>query len=113
MSKICINNSKHYILDGLVSGNIWIASKLCFRFGLHTQFFNAIHRQDYSINAKIFKTGGIVFVELPKEIQLMIDKGYVSLKLAPEDIESDFDYIYELTNNTKIGFYKGLDNAEH
>ena len=107
------HKSRKYILDGLITKSIWIAPALCKRLSLHPQFFNALHRQGYKANAKITKTGGIYIVEIPKEVQKFINENYVSVKMNNNDIDDDFDYVFSITDNTKIGFYKGITNAEY
>ena len=107
------HNNRKYIIDGLVTGSIWLAPSLCKRLCLHPQFFNALHRQGYKSNVKISKTGGIYIVELPEEVQKLINENYVSVKMNNNDIDSDFDYVFNITDNTRIGFYKGISNAEH
>lgn len=47
------HNNRKYIIDGLVTGSIWLAPALCKRLSLHPQFFNALHRQSYKSNVKI------------------------------------------------------------
>lgn len=105
------STNRKYILDGLIAGSIWVAPALCKRLSLHPQYFNALHRQNCKSNVKISKTGGIYIVEIPAEIQKLINENYVAVKMNNSEVESDFDYVFNITVNTKIGFYKGITNA--
>lgn len=98
--------NKDYILDGLISGSIWIGTRLAARFGLHTQYFNAIHRESCKIEGRVWMTGGLVLVELPMKIQQLLNEGYVSVKMNHDDLEDGFDYVFNMTDRTRIGFYK-------
>lgn len=106
-------NNRKYVIDGLITGSIWLAPSLCKRLCLHPQFFNALHRQGYKSNVTIIKTGGIYIVEIPIEVQKLINENYMSVKMNENDLDSDYDYVFNITDHTRIGFYKGITNANY
>lgn len=90
--------------DGYFLGT-WLADK----FGLNTSYFS--HAKLYertTLNAgfDIQKFCGIVFVSVPDDVKKYIRQGYISTKIMQEDDLNDYEYVFELTKNTKIGFWK-------
>ncbi|MDD5405999.1 MAG: hypothetical protein PHE73_03535 [Sulfurovaceae bacterium] len=89
--------------DGYFIGT-WLARE----FGLPTNYFSIInskapktlHRE---IDVAMF--AGLVFVKLPSKVVEYIRAGYITAKIEPDDDLNMYEYILEITINTKIGFW--------
>ena len=74
-------------------------------FCLNKEYFSVAFRKNTKLNAEIRMANGYVFVKLPKEVQQLIEDGYISCKIDAED-KAPYHYKYELSKNCIIGFWK-------
>lgn len=89
--------------DGFMIGT-WLARY----FGLGSRYFSQLSRRNSTTlnsQVQVKRFEGIVFVSIPKEIQQHIKDGYTACKLETDDKESIYDHVFELTKDTKIGFW--------
>ena len=87
----------------------WIGTELARELGLNSRFFSRFrHRTPQSLNheVQIHSTGGLVLVRIPNDISKMIrSKEYVVSRVEDDDI-SQYNKVFNLTSDTKIGFWK-------
>lgn len=82
------------------------------RFGLNNRYLSTAYKRGYEINATIksdgefFRHRGHYYISLPTKINTLIINGYYTYQLKQKDNENDFDFIYTLSKNCKIGFFK-------
>lgn len=86
----------------------YMATPLCNRLGLNQRYISTAFLRGYDINADIkkydsFKTH---FVHIPDEVTEYLKKGYLSVKLCKEDKLENFEFIYKLSKNCNLGFFK-------
>jgi len=92
------------IQDGFMIGT-WLARY----FGLGSRYFSQISRRNCSTlndQVEVKRIEGIVFVSVPKEIRQHINDGYTACKIEAGDDTDMYNHIFELTRDTKIGFWK-------
>ena len=84
----------------------WLAAKL----NLNSRYFSNIFNSDRTtLNSmvEVKKLGGLIFVSIPIEAKVYIDdSSYVPTKLSHDDEDDNFDYIFYITKDTRIGFWK-------
>jgi hypothetical protein len=83
----------------------WLASKL----GLNSRYFTNIYnsgRLTLDGSVKIKKFGGLIFVSVPPELKKYLDGEYISTKISADDDIAEYEYIFNLTKDTKIGFWR-------
>lgn len=91
------------IQDGYMIGT-WLARF----FGLGSRYFSQISRRNCSTlnsQVEVKRFEGIVFVSVPKEIRQHIIDGYTACKIEPDDDMDIYNHVFELTKDTKIGFW--------
>jgi len=89
--------------DGFMIGT-WLARY----FGLDSRYFSKLNsRKSITLNhlVEVKSFEGIVFVSIPKDIQQHIREGYMAGKIESGDDLSEYDHVFDLTNQTKIGFW--------
>ena len=98
-----MNKEVVILQDGHFLGT-WLANKL----GLHRAYFSKLRTSNHIMNkdVKIEKFSGIVFVCVPDDIKHYIKNGYIANKIEPDDDVSQYDYIFELTKDARVGFWK-------
>lgn len=90
--------------DGYFIGT-WLARE----FGLPINYFSIINSKrpktlHQEINISIF--AGLVFVKLPSKVFELIKTGYIAHKIELDDDLEMYEYIFKITSETKIGFWK-------
>ena len=84
----------------------FLASRLNLNSRYFSNIFNSKRRTLNSV-VDVKKLGGLIFVSVPFEAKRYIDDiSFVPTKLTSEDDDRDFEYILELTKDTRIGFWK-------
>ncbi|MDD5359478.1 MAG: hypothetical protein PHI02_04330 [Sulfurovaceae bacterium] len=90
--------------DGYFLGT-WLARFL----GLNDTYFSKAYRHNIPTllqDVKIEKFSGIIFVKPPQDVHRLIEQNYIAVKIMPGDDINQYDYILNLTKDTKIGFWK-------
>lgn len=75
------------------------------QLGLNNSYFSIAHKRNTSLKAHVIKEGSFLFVKLDKEIQNLLDEGYICCKITADEVE-DFDYTVQFSSQTLLGFYK-------
>ncbi len=78
-------------------------------FGLGSRYFSQISRRSNSTldsDIEIKKFEGTLFVAIPAEVRQYIKDGFIAFKIEEEKDMLMCEYIFELTRDTRIGFYK-------
>jgi len=89
------------MMDGLIVG-----SELAKLFGLHTSYFAHVRdSESLNKNINILKFKHVILVEVPMEAKEYI-RDYTATALSIGDDETPYEYILNITNKTKIGFWK-------
>lgn len=85
---------------------VHIHSSLAKKFNLDRSYFRKAYEKNQNLNLEMSKISGILFIKLPNKIQDLIDKDYIYRLLDKDDLETEYNYIYNLSNKIKIGFWK-------
>jgi len=87
----------------------WLAKELA----LNPRYFSKIYARAQKGNTtlsrgvEIKKQAGMIFVALPPHVVAMInDPAYTAAQIQPEDEERDYDHVFQLTRDVRIGFWK-------
>ena len=97
---------KYEGLDRVTEPNVFFSKYLEKRFDLSNGYFKRAKKQNTKLNAKVFERFGGIFVAVPDEVADKINKGYISTKVNNDDCLGLYDYVFQLTKSTSIGFYK-------
>ncbi|MCT7467887.1 hypothetical protein [Aliarcobacter cryaerophilus] len=86
------------------------------RFGLNARYLSSAYLRGYKLNMEITKVHDPLYsdnkydkhfiVLLPDEVIYYIIERYYSIKLTKNDNIENFDYVFEISKNCKIGFFK-------
>lgn len=86
--------------------DFFISSYVAVRLGLKENYFKLAFQRGYELNAElILEQDKYLFVKLPTEVLNKLNDLYLCDKINKEDI-SDYDYVYKLSKNCLIGFWK-------
>ena len=93
------------VVSAMMDGSV-VGSELAKLFGLNSRYFSNNKKTD-SLNKdiKILNFNHVLLVEVPDEAKKYI-KDYTATPLAITADESDYAYVFKLTNKIKIGFWK-------
>lgn len=86
-----------------------LASSVARHFGLRAEYFSQAYRTGgATLHDEIVlqKQCDMLFIKLPKKAMEMLRDGAIVVKLDCDDDEKEFDYILQLTRQTRIGFWK-------
>lgn len=87
----------------------WIGTELARELGLNSRFFARLHRErpkSLTNGVEIHSTGGLVLVRIPSNISNMIRLGnHTAVKIEVDD-DTEYDFVFQITAETKIGFWR-------
>ncbi len=86
-----------------------LASSVARHFGLRAEYFSQAYRTGSATlhnEIELQEQCSMLFIRLPKEAMQMLRNGAVAVKLDCNEEEKEFDYILQLTRQTRIGFWK-------
>lgn len=76
------------------------------RFGLKSGYFRRALNQNTKMNLEAEELYSMLMLKLPDEIADLIADGYISVKIEDDSSVEMFDHVYDLTKQTRIGFYR-------
>lgn len=92
-------------MSGLIR-DFYPSSFLCKKFSLNSKYFINAYKQKRRLNADMKMIDGRLYVRPPQSVIDKIENGScVARQLDPCE-DKNYDFIYELSSNTKIGFWE-------
>lgn len=98
-----------YHSDGLgesLASDTTVASAVAKHLGLPSSFFSRNFKSKMLRNKfYLFKIDGIIMIKIPEKFKKYLSD-YKVVSLNIDEDESEFEFVIELTNKTKIGFWR-------
>jgi len=95
-------------VDGRMNGREYIGTWLARYFGLDSRYFAKMNtRRNTTVyeGVETKKIDRVVIVYMPCHIAHYISQGFVACRVEDGD-DIDFEYVFPLTKDTRIGFWK-------
>ena len=87
----------------------WIGTELARKLGLNSRFFSRFTKnRPKSLHDGILiqSTSGLILVRIPEDVSSLLRDGTYVVSKIEDGNESIFDYVFQITADTKIGFWK-------
>ena len=91
-------------IEAMLNGSL-VANALAEYLGLDNRYFSRVREESLTDGVKLYKFKRVILVKLPKEVYELL-KTHTAVVLTENDSEDDYDYVFNLTSKTKIGFWK-------
>jgi len=94
-------------IEEITKPNVLLSSILARHLGLDRRYFSR-KKQNITLQngIEVFKYQSVIFVNVPMSLYKYLQNDFQAILLENEDAEDEFEYIFKLDKNKKIGFWK-------